>query len=704
MSVSPLTAAQIGSAENEFLLPQHAALISASAIALDVATARGYRSITDPQEATIVGFSPSQISVPALLMPVWGVSGEIVTYQLRPDMPRVIKGKPLKYETPHGSRMALDIPPAVRHQMGNPSVPLIITEGVRKVDAAVSHGACCVALLGVWNWRGTNEQGGKTALPDWESIALNGRRVYIAFDSDVMTKSAVQGALLRLKDFLTHRGAKVIPLFLPPGIGGGKQGLDDYLAAGGTMDELTTFTTPVAASPNSASSRDAGDAWSAKIILLSDVKPERVRWLWPGYIPMGKLTVLDGDPGNGKSTLLCDLAARVSTGCNMPDDSVSDLDDPAGVVLLSAEDGPADTIRPRLDAAAADVTRIALLECAVSGERERGITLTDLSLIEAAIELVDARLVVIDPLMSFLESQTNSYRDQDMRAALAPLARLADRTGAAIVAIRHFTKGQTANVLYRGGGTIGIIGAARVGLVVAPDPDEPDSPRRVLAVAKSNLAMKPPAIAYRLTEAVNGVASVVWEGATHHTAAMLASAPPDDEERNAQTDAASVLREILTDGPRPADDVKAEAKRAGVSERTLWRAKGKLGVRSFKDGFGEGAVWKWELPPDATDEGRDRSVPKDAEGCQSKTMAPFAESGTLRGDGGSGLATSREKIAAYLRGIIAAHDVGERVPHELPSHIAQVISANPFTLPAVGARSAYGYARYWFHEHEGDTI
>ena len=110
--------------------------------------------------------------------------------------------------------MALDVPPAARRDLGNPAVPLFITEGARKADAAVSAGLCCVALLGVWNWRGTNEWGGKTALPDWEAIAFKdaaniGREVYITFDSDVMTKPSVCVALMRLKPFLESRGAVV---------------------------------------------------------------------------------------------------------------------------------------------------------------------------------------------------------------------------------------------------------------------------------------------------------------------------------------------------------------------------------------------------------------------------------------------------------------------------------------------------------------
>lgn len=217
------------------LLPRHAALVAASAIAPAVAAARGYRSLTTKASVRVLGFTETQQHVPALLLPVWNVHGEIASYQLRPDEPRINRdGKPIKYETPKASRMALDVPPAARHQLRNPEIALWITEGIRKADAAISHGLCCIALLGVWNWRGTNDDGGQTALADWEAIALKGRTVYLAFDSDVMTKPAVYKALRRLKGFLTGRGAAVNVVYLAPGAVGAKVGLDDYFAAGGT--------------------------------------------------------------------------------------------------------------------------------------------------------------------------------------------------------------------------------------------------------------------------------------------------------------------------------------------------------------------------------------------------------------------------------------------------------------------------------------
>src|SRR5262249_23054861 len=150
------------------LLSHHAALLEASGIAPHVVTARGYRSVEETADLAALGFSaPQQRLVPALLVPIWTVAGEIATHQLRPDSPRVLDGKIVKYETKARSTMVLDVPPAARAQLGDPSQPLVITEGVRKADSAVSRGLCCIALLGVWNWRGTNGVGGKVALPDW---------------------------------------------------------------------------------------------------------------------------------------------------------------------------------------------------------------------------------------------------------------------------------------------------------------------------------------------------------------------------------------------------------------------------------------------------------------------------------------------------------------------------------------------------------
>jgi hypothetical protein len=221
------------------LLPHHEQMLAESAIAPEVAAARGYRSVTDPAELRALGFADYQARVPALLVPGRDVHGQNGRYQIRPDNPRRNdRGKDIKYEAAAGSRPWIDVPPAVQPHLGDPTVPLVITEGAKKADAAVSAGLMCISLPGVYGWRGTNEHGGKVALPDWESIALNNRPSLIIYDSDAATKPEVREAEARLARFLTSRGAKVRIVRLPPKADGSKQGLDDYLAAGHTVEQL----------------------------------------------------------------------------------------------------------------------------------------------------------------------------------------------------------------------------------------------------------------------------------------------------------------------------------------------------------------------------------------------------------------------------------------------------------------------------------
>jgi hypothetical protein len=227
------------------------------------------------------------------------------------------------------------------------------------------------------------------------------------------------------------------------------------------------------------------------------------------------------------------------------------------------------------------------------------VTLADLPAIEHAIVAADAKYVIIDPLMAYLGSETNSYRDQDVRGVLAPLARLAERYGVTIVVVRHLSKGQSANVLHRGGGSIGIIGAARVALMVGHDPDEPDGPRRILAVSKSNLAAFPPAMAYHMEQAENGVARIVWEGTTQHTAAAITAMAASEgaEEQSERDEAADALRSALANGRRLQKDVMREVREAtGASESTVHRARRRLGIKTMREGFGPGSLVYWRLP------------------------------------------------------------------------------------------------------------
>ena len=210
------------------LAEHHLAALAASGITPEHAGARGYETITDSKRLAEVNIvKAARDHVPGLLVPQLHADGSTWGYQYRPDNPRLRDGKPIKYETPWQQRNGLDVPPGVGEQLGDPSVPLWITEGVKKADCGALHGLCVVALSGVWNWIHTSAAGSKMALPEFREIELNDRRVILAFDGDVVRKPAVQKALHALAQYLGYRGAKIEYLHLPDT--DDKTGLDDYL-------------------------------------------------------------------------------------------------------------------------------------------------------------------------------------------------------------------------------------------------------------------------------------------------------------------------------------------------------------------------------------------------------------------------------------------------------------------------------------------
>jgi hypothetical protein len=231
------------------LLQWHYEMLKASAISDDVIKERGYRSITKAEDLLKLGFSNQQARVPGLLLPLHATDGQTPLSVYRPDSPRVIedkkhreadgafKQKVIKYEMPKGEKMRLDVPPRCRADIGDPAIPLWITEGQKKADALASAGLCSIDLLGVWNFIGTNDRGGKVFLSDFLDIALNnGRPVRIVFDSDLMTKPEVKQALDVLTQRLQRKGAMIQAVYLPGGKN--KVGVDDWLAEGHTVEDL----------------------------------------------------------------------------------------------------------------------------------------------------------------------------------------------------------------------------------------------------------------------------------------------------------------------------------------------------------------------------------------------------------------------------------------------------------------------------------
>jgi hypothetical protein len=230
------------------LLPQHRTKLISSGISAAAARACKLRSVTKKSQLESLGFSGAQQRVlsdgaAALVIALFNVFGHVAGYQMRADNPRYKDGRASKYEMASGQGNIIYVPPGIGQALRNSRLPLFITEGALKAISAALRHLCCIALCGVYGWRGSNEFNSLTSLPDWEEIAVKGRQVYIVFDSDVMTKKEVYAALVRLKQWLEAKGATVLVIYLPPLPGGTKCGLDDFFFTGGSVQALLDLAT-----------------------------------------------------------------------------------------------------------------------------------------------------------------------------------------------------------------------------------------------------------------------------------------------------------------------------------------------------------------------------------------------------------------------------------------------------------------------------
>jgi putative DNA primase/helicase len=347
---------------------------------------------------------------------------------------------------------------------------------------------------------------------------------------------------------------------------------------------------------------------TAVIARLHESESTFMRWLWPGRIPLGKLTLFVGDPGLGKSIVTLDVAARVSRGREMPQlegEFAESPSSPASVVLLSAEDAISDTIRPRLVAAGADLERIVVLEavrdpatnCKSSLSLDR-----DLDVLENVVGSLDnCRLVVIDPVIAYL-GRRDSYRNADMRSLFSPLSDFAERTGVAVLAINHLNKLGRGPALYRSMGSLAFAAASRSVLAVLADPQEPAD--RLLISIKNNVAEWSDGFRFRVencaaSESTEPHAPVVaWQdsGVTLSADDILLASTQSAGFTPAIDEAAEWLQSALETGPQRAVELKSQAKRDGIENRTLTRAKARLGVASYRLGIGRNSGWYWKLP------------------------------------------------------------------------------------------------------------
>ena len=312
-----------------------------------------------------------------------------------------------------------------------------------------------------------------------------------------------------------------------------------------------------------------------KIISMDEVPVDKVEWLWYPYIPYGKLTIIHGDGGEGKTTLILRLAALLSRGEKLPCDDTER--EPIKVIYQTAEDGLGDTIKPRLLAGNADCSQIKVID-----ESEAALTMLD-ERVEKAIAETGARVMILDPMQAYIGAKVDMNRANEVRTILSQLGRIAEKYRCAIILVGHLNKAQGNKSNYRGLGSIDFQATARSVLVVGRVKDKPEV--RVAAHQKSSLAPEGKPIAFELSEA-NGFK---WLG--HYDISIDDLLSGVSREKKSDM-AESLIVDCLSGGKYPQQTLLQKAQSLGISKRVLDEAKKTLCVRSVKEGSG----WYWQLP------------------------------------------------------------------------------------------------------------
>ncbi len=330
---------------------------------------------------------------------------------------------------------------------------------------------------------------------------------------------------------------------------------------------------------------------------ISDVEMKPISWLWPYRFARGKVSMIAGDPGLGKSQLTASMSAIVTTGGAWP--ASAERSKVGNVVILSAEDDAADTIRPRLEAAGADIERVFVLDAVREGKRHRSFTLAeDLQKLEAVLsEIGNVALVIIDPITAYLGG-ADSHKTADIRALLAPLGDMAARHEAAIICISHLNKGGSSQALMRVTGSLAFVAAARAAYLVAKDQQQPQ--RRLLLPIKNNIGNDRMGFAFSIQSQIlaSGIETsrVEWEGQEIDIPADQAlSDNGENASASVVDEAVEFLRTLLAEEPIPSAEVFDNAKAMGFSKMSVRRAASDLGIEKHKVGF-KNAKWVWQLP------------------------------------------------------------------------------------------------------------
>jgi len=469
----------------------------------------------------------------------------------------------------------------------------------------------------------------------WTEYFRN-RHIVILPDNDVPGRNHATEVAAALLDV-----AASIRILELPGLPA-KGDVTDWRTAGGTIEQFVELTDAAAMVDTAALSElrarwgladephHQGRAEAGALVTrrLSDIEAKPVSWLWPGRIARGKVSIVAGNPGLGKSQVTASIAVVVSTGGRWPVDRTQCT--PGDVVFLSAEDDPADTLRPRLEAAGANLHRIHVMDSVILGytgegrQQNRAFNLQrDMEALSAKLtELGDVAAVVIDPITAFL-GDVDSHRNAEVRALLAPLSELAAQHRTAIIGVSHLNKSAGTEALMRVTGSLAFVAAARAAYLVAQDPENPA--RRFFLPMKNNIGPDSAGLAFRIEGATVQSAAgpletslVVWDSTPVTATADEVMRTQVPEHVSALREAEEWLRGTLSE-PTPAAEIPRMAAEAGISRKTLRRASDSL--RIIKEKTGMKAGWVWSLPP---------KMPKTSEDAQQNCMGTFEEVGHLR--------------------------------------------------------------------------
>jgi putative DNA primase/helicase len=458
-------------------------------------------------------------------------------------------------------------------------------EGEKDADSIIWLGALAITFGGTGD-----------GLPAGCESYFAGRNVIVLADNDEGGRKHAEE-----KAALVHSVAQSVRIVHFPELPE-KNDVSDWIALGNDRDNLQRridetlkwIPTRVATSQTTA---------GLDVVCMSDVRPTSIEYLWQNWLARGKVHVLAGEGGKGKTTLLIDWTARTTTGDRWPDGAESRK--PGGVLILTSEDDVEDTIAPRLIAAGADMSRVFVIRSVRDEQnRRRGFSLqADLERLEAEIKARDnIVLVIFDPISSYL-GKIDSHNNSDVRSVLDPLGEFAGRLRVAVVCNNHFSKGG-GNANSRVIGSVAFVNQARAAFIVTPD--EQDETRLLLIPSKMNIAPLSHGLAYRIEGCIieHGGTSISTSRIMYESAPItltanqaLAALGDNEDSRSTKAEAIEFLTDALGAGPLPAKEVKRDAAEAGISPKSLRNAREALGIKPEKAGFDGGWVWALSKMP-----------------------------------------------------------------------------------------------------------